>query len=197
MIRENLGLQKPNYQTMSYEELEADPVAEPILQQKALEYLRAKDKEYFERNFTGAFDSEGYLIKKGSAGSGSIKPSQSIGDAGLQEVLENTKRELASKFRETLLKSASSLETSQQSIADKKLTLAIAKTNDLSSLGKIIEENGGLQGSQKFYTVEELSSLISRVMNKGENPMLITSAFGLRQKVLDLIKIDQLRESIK
>ena len=78
---------------MSYEQLEADPNYSAALQEAALEYLRAKDKEYFEREFTGELDSNGYLIGKDSRSS-NTKPSQNIGDKGMKEILEAAKEKL-------------------------------------------------------------------------------------------------------
>ncbi len=50
-----------NYESMDFSQLEADPVAGPVLQEMALKYLKEENKDYFEREFTGELDSEGYL----------------------------------------------------------------------------------------------------------------------------------------
>ena len=83
-----------NYESMNFSQLEADPIAGPILQGKALEYLKTQDAEYFEREFTGELDSEGYLdAKKG--GSSNTKPSQNIGGGkAMQWVIDETKAAL-------------------------------------------------------------------------------------------------------
>ncbi|GEM_PF-5131722 len=78
---------------------------------------------------------------------------------------------------------------------EKQLELAIRSAQDFRELYRIIQENGGVQGNQKLYTAGELFPLIGRV-SKGENPNLVTSSFGLRAKVLELAKMEQLRNEL-
>lgn len=77
-----------------------------------------------------------------------------------------------------------------------KLKLAIAEASDIQSLLNILQENGGLQGSQKFYTFQELSDQVAHVGSGLKDPKIITGQFGLRQRVIDLIKIVKLKESL-
>jgi len=86
-----------SHESMSFQELEKDEVAGPILQKKALEYLKEHDTEYFERDFTGNLDEEGYLVKKDGQTS-STKPSMNIGGGeAMERVVEMTKEELREK----------------------------------------------------------------------------------------------------
>lgn len=90
--------QKPDYESMNFSQLEADTVAGPILQQKALEYLKTRDREYFERNFTGELDAEGYLIpKEGSRAGPNTKPSMNFSGEGMEWIEEETKKELRNR----------------------------------------------------------------------------------------------------
>lgn len=85
---------------------------------------------------------------------------------------------------------------SEENLKEAKLKLAIAEVKDVRDLYKVIDENGGLQGSQKFYSPEELNSIISRVAN-GADAKLLTSSYGLRQKVLDLVSLAKARGELK
>jgi hypothetical protein len=53
--------QPKNYEAMTLEELEADPVASPVVQGAALEYLIRVDKDFI-REFKKDVDSEGNLV---------------------------------------------------------------------------------------------------------------------------------------
>lgn len=82
---------------MSFEELERDSEYKDILQEAALEYLKTEDKEYFEREFSGELDNEGYLLKKDGSNS-NTKPSMNIGGGkAMEAVLEKTKERLRSQ----------------------------------------------------------------------------------------------------
>jgi len=73
-----MGIDTPkDYDSMDFAQLEADSIAGPILQEVSLYWLKTYDKEYFDREFTGELDSEGYLKSK-SGGSSNTKPSQTI-----------------------------------------------------------------------------------------------------------------------
>ena len=78
-----------NYDAMDFSQLEADPVAGPVLQEMALNHLKETQAEYFDREFTGELDSEGYLDSK-RGGSSNTKPSQNI-SADVDIVAEMTK----------------------------------------------------------------------------------------------------------
>lgn len=83
-----------NYEDMDLDELLRDPVARPIVEQKALEYLQSEDAEYFNREFSGELDEEGYLYKKDGTTS-NTKPSQNIGGGlAMERVMEMVRAEL-------------------------------------------------------------------------------------------------------
>ena len=74
--------------------LEGDPARESLLQQKALEYLKTEDAEYFNREFSGELDEEGYLYKKDGTTS-NTKPSQNIGGGlAMEKVMQMVRAEL-------------------------------------------------------------------------------------------------------
>lgn len=81
-----------DYESMTLAQLQKDPVAAKVLQQKALEYLKTQDKEWFEKNYNGTLDDEGYLMEKD--GRALTTPMQNIGGEGLILVMQETKREL-------------------------------------------------------------------------------------------------------
>ncbi len=88
------GIPESNYESMGFNELERDLVAGPILQKKALEYLQSEGSEYFNREFSGELDDEGYLFKKDGATS-NTKPSQNIGGGlAMQKVMDMVRAEL-------------------------------------------------------------------------------------------------------
>jgi len=82
------------YESMDFDELLKDPVAGPILEHKALEYLQNENAEYFNREFSGELDEEGYLFKKDGTTS-NTKPSQNIGGGlAMERVMEMVRAEL-------------------------------------------------------------------------------------------------------
>jgi len=70
----------------------------PGFQEAALAYLREEDKEYFDREFSGELDTEGYLLRKDGTSS-NTKPSQNISGKGMQQVTERlrTKEKTSTK----------------------------------------------------------------------------------------------------
>ena len=86
-------VEKVNYASMNFFQLEADPIAEPILQKVALLFLQTDDKDWYDRKFTGQLDSEGNLIGKREQYSG-LKPSKHIPGFKIDKVAEMTKQEL-------------------------------------------------------------------------------------------------------
>ena len=83
---------------MDFESLEKDPEYSSALQEAALEYLRTEDREYFEREFNGELDSDGYLFKKDGSTS-NTKPSQNIGGGkAMDRVLEIVKERIRSNI---------------------------------------------------------------------------------------------------
>lgn len=87
---------KIGFEEMDFEQLEGDPEYSLVLQEAALEYLQTEDSEYFERDFTGELDSDGYLIRKDGKNS-NTKPSQNIGPKGMEYVAERTKEKLRNR----------------------------------------------------------------------------------------------------
>ncbi|GEM_PF-6701884 len=190
------------YENMTPDQLEKDPVASKVLQQKALDYLRTQDKEWFKREYTGEITADGFLVDK--KGATNTKPFQSIGGAGFLQVIENTKRELLndpsfvqprdgmgleSEIGKSIPNPEVSVEDKSESAEDKLLRLSIAEAPNFRALYTILQENDGIQGSQKHYSFDELTQLIGRVQ-QGADPKLLTGAFGLRQKVQYLLSLE-------
>ena len=87
------GAPKSTYESMSFDALANDPVAGPILEQKALEFLQTDDAEYFNREYSGEMDEEGYLLKRDGTNS-NTKPSQNIGGGiAMQKEMDMVKLE--------------------------------------------------------------------------------------------------------
>lgn len=79
------------WDSMSFDQLESDPVAEPVLQQVALEYLKRNHPEAFFSEYTGEIDSWGYL-ETTHKDIGKTKPSQQIGGGDpMMQVLKMTR----------------------------------------------------------------------------------------------------------
>lgn len=91
MIRED-GRERP-LEAMTFEEVEGDPVYGPVLQQKALEYLQTEQSDFFEREFTGEVDADGYLVRRDGVNP-NTKPSQNISGPAVERVLEMLKMEI-------------------------------------------------------------------------------------------------------
>ena len=207
---ENQAESPVDYANMTSDQLEKDPVASKILQKKALEYLKTQDMEWFDREFTGEMTEDGYLVdKKGAA---NTKPFQSIGGGdSFIWVIENTKKELLNDPDFVQPRGSKGMESDNganvsspeapvqketdgseqvETLEDKKLRLAIAEAPDFRALYAIIQENDGLQGSQKHYSFDELTALIGKV-HQGADAKLLTNAFGLRQKVQYLMGMEK------
>ncbi len=86
-------IQHSKYETMSFDDLEKDVVASAVLREQALNYLKNKDKEWFDKEYTGEVTADGYLIDKD--GNANTKPTQCLGGSGMEEVLNATRAELA------------------------------------------------------------------------------------------------------
>ena len=89
---------------------------------------------------------------------------------------------------------------------DKELTAKIAAANSWEDLTAVINQIDGLQGSREFYPKATLLEQIRQVQlanTKGtlklESPIfdLITKAADLREKVVDLVLIDRVRDELK
>ncbi len=82
----------------SYENIDSDARYQEMLEERSLEFLKTQDREYFEREFTGELDKEGYLIRK-DGGRPNTKPSQNIGGGkALEQVLGLTKGDFTHKY---------------------------------------------------------------------------------------------------
>lgn len=77
---------------MELEALRNDPDGNRALEAAALEYLQTEDQEYFDREFTGELDEDGYLVNKDGTSS-NTRPSQNI-TGGLNRVIEMAKEKL-------------------------------------------------------------------------------------------------------
>jgi hypothetical protein len=93
-----MNMEKPtevlDYASMNESQLLENPVSNEVLQRKALEFLKTKDKEWFDRNFTGEVDAEGYLVAKDGVNITCTKPMGSVGAVGYWDIIQETKREL-------------------------------------------------------------------------------------------------------
>lgn len=91
------GFKEAGFEDMSFQQLETDPRYSRILQEAALEALKTEDKEYFEREFNGELDAEGYLLRKDGTNS-NTKPSQNIsGGKVMRRALEIAKEKIKNK----------------------------------------------------------------------------------------------------
>jgi hypothetical protein len=88
-----MGIEEaPDLVQVQWEEMSADPVGQKALEEASLEYLKTKDREYFDQDFTGELDSQGYLVRR-DGGPPNTKPSQHI-VGGMKEVIEMAKSKL-------------------------------------------------------------------------------------------------------
>lgn len=59
----------------------------------------------------------------------------------------------------------------------------------LCDVRRVVEDNGGVQGSSHFYSPEAFNTTLIKVV-EGELPvMYITRSFGLRDKVAEILDI--------
>lgn len=76
-------------------------------------------------------------------------------------------------------------------------TVAIPGAKDFPELFRALDAAGGLQGSEKFYSVQELKNDINKV-HMGELEIdKITRTGGLRQRVADLLKLEETHQRIE
>ncbi len=70
----------------------------------------------------------------------------------------------------------------------------ISRAQNFSELYQALEQEGGLQGTQQFYQASEIKNIIDRV-RKGElDTSYITRTGGLRSRVDDIMKLEELRK---
>ena len=100
------GLESPKTPDIKVDELlklESDPQFNQILQEESLNWLKTQRGEEFNREFTGEFDAQGYLI--GKDGDSSTKPWQNIGGGmPMLEILERTRNRFVSELPEVATK---------------------------------------------------------------------------------------------
>jgi hypothetical protein len=70
----------------------------------------------------------------------------------------------------------------------------ISGTQSFAELYRAIELAGGVQGSQQFYKPAELINIIERVRRGELGTSYITRTSGLRNKVIGLLKLEELRK---
>ncbi len=77
----------------------------------------------------------------------------------------------------------------KESLEDQTAEL-INNTSTIIELKELLSSIGGIQGSKKFYSSEELIEIIERVENNTGNIDEITRTCGLRSKVEELLNGD-------
>jgi hypothetical protein len=75
---------------------------------------------------------------------------------------------------------------SQESSGAEKEAPTIANSNNFEELFEALRELGGLQGSHKFYSADNLIERINKVRKGEDAPISITDSEGLRMKVIEL-----------
>lgn len=78
----------------------------------------------------------------------------------------------------------------------KKTEQCIADAKSFEDLNNAIKASGGIQGSQEFFKPKVLADLIEKLRKGSKTINAITSSFGLRQKVDELLKLEKVREKI-
>lgn len=80
---------------------------------------------------------------------------------------------------------------------EKNLQQQITSAQNFEELYQVLRQSSGINGSKNFYNGPDLIAMIEAVRNHGADPRFITGAEGLRRRVLDLLKIEQLRDQVK
>ena len=104
-----------NFEEMSFFDFEGLPNTHPyfsIFQNQMLKYLKTEDTDYFEQNYSGEVDSEGYLFRKDGSNSNSLPSQNTSSKLAMEQVVKMTQDEI----RET---SSSPVESDPQLILDK------------------------------------------------------------------------------
>ncbi|MAZ40998.1 hypothetical protein CL654_02685 [bacterium] len=81
---------------MSIEDVKSHPNFDEILQEKALEYLKNKDSDWFYSRFSGEVSSEGYLLDNDGNETNWL-PSQNLGGPAYVEVIKKVRDALGKK----------------------------------------------------------------------------------------------------
>lgn len=71
----------------------------------------------------------------------------------------------------------------------------IQNASELSELYKILKEAGGIQGSEKFYSTDEVWQGINAFVNNKAEETVITRTDGLREKVKELKRLREEKKS--
>ncbi len=80
---------------------------------------------------------------------------------------------------------------------EKKLELAIAGARSFEELYNAIQLTEGVKVGRRFYTPGKLLEIIRRATHRGGKMEAITSKYGLRSKVWDLVQAKRLEDSLK
>jgi hypothetical protein len=70
-------------------------------------------------------------------------------------------------------------------VSPEKLAEQIKDVKSVYELVEVLRNSGGIQGSKRFYTPDEL------IVSLAGDPMTVTSSLGLRQKVVELINNEE------
>lgn len=77
---------------------------------------------------------------------------------------------------------------------ERKITISSAQ--NFTELYEALRQKGGLQGTQQFYKPEELIDIIERVRKGILDISYVTQTEGLRNRVDDIIKIEELQRKL-
>lgn len=72
----------------------------------------------------------------------------------------------------------------------------MSDVKDFTKLDTLIDECGGIQGSEEFFEPTKLKDIVRRVRKKELGINHVTSTLGLRDKVVELMKMDEIRKKI-
>jgi hypothetical protein len=80
----------------------------------------------------------------------------------------------------------------EKPLSKEQVELSIRRAENFEQLLEAIQKSGGIKGSQKFYTPDELIHLV-----KWGDIKSVTSTMGLRQKVIELNEIERLKRKLE
>lgn len=95
---EKVSVHKINIAELA-EELKLYPDFDEVLQEKALEYLKNKDSDWFYSRFSGEVSSEGYLLDN-DGNETNFLPSQNLGGPAYGEVIREVANVLSVEEKE-------------------------------------------------------------------------------------------------
>ena len=79
----------------------------------------------------------------------------------------------------------------------KKIENDISNAKSFDDLYEVIKASGGMQSSQDFFKPKDLLDLIEQFQRGGKTINAITNSFGLRQKVIELTKLGEIRKNLQ